>query len=307
MSVKPPILQSGDTIGIVTLGSSLEERTIDSRINTLRSMGFNILVGQYVYSYDGIVAATAQQRASDLMSMFENPRVKLILPSRGGTGVKDILPYIDYEIIQNNPKIVTGYSDITILLNILYQFSDLVTLQSLLLIDFRSDTPTYNYDQFFTATSNVLSSRVIQNPPGIPLVSRVQGNVTGPIVGGNLTSFVDTLGTPFEVNTKGKIFLLEEVHEPTDTIYRYLTQLLMAGKFQDCIGVVIGECTDCPISYGTSFGDLINNLIVPLGKPLMTNLSTAHGYYKAAIPIGATANLNTVNNTLTVTETTVRT
>jgi muramoyltetrapeptide carboxypeptidase len=307
MSVKPPMLQSGDTIGIVTLGSSLEERTIDSRINTLRSMGFNILVGQYVYSYDGIVAATAQQRASDLMSMFENPRVKLILPSRGGTGVKDILPYIDYEIIQNNPKIVTGYSDITILLNILYQFSDLVTLQSLLLIDFRSDTPTYNYDQFFTATSNVLSSRVIQNPPRIPLVSRVQGNVTGPIVGGNLTSFVDTLGTSFEVNTKGKILLLEEVHEPTDKVYRYLTQLLMAGKFQDCIGVIIGECTNCPISYRTSFGDLINTLIVPLGKPLMTNLSTAHGYYKEAIPIGATANLNTVNNTLTVTETTVRT
>lgn len=301
------MLQSGDTIGIVTLGSPLEKRTIDSRINTLRNMGFTILVGQYVYSYDGIVASTAQQRASDLMSMFENPSVKMILPSRGGTGVKDILPYIDYKIIQRNPKIVTGYSDITILLNILYQFSDLVTLQSLLLIDFRPDTPTYNYDQFFNATSNLLSSRVIQNPPGIPLVSRVQGNVTGPIVGGNLTSFVDTLGTSFEVDTKGKILLLEEVHEPTDKVYRYLTQLLMAGKFQDCIGVIIGECTNCPISYRTSFGDLINTLIVPLGKPLMTNLSTAHGYYKEAIPIGATANLNTFNNTLTLTETTVST
>jgi muramoyltetrapeptide carboxypeptidase len=305
MATKPPRLQRGDTVGIVTLGSPLSSSIIDSRVSTLENMGYKVVLGKYVYSYNGIVAATAQQRAADLMSMFENRNVKMIVPSRGGTGVKDILPHIDYTIIQNNPKIVTGYSDITILLNILYQFSDLITFQSLLLIDFNANTPAYNFNQFFAATSTLTSPRVIQNPPGMQLNSLIRGNVSGPLVGGNLTSLVDTLGTPFEVNTKGKILLIEETHEPIDKVYRYLTHLIMAGKIQDCIGVVMGQCTNCITSYDTTYDDLINGVIFPLGKPLMANLSTAHGYYKAAIPIGANVNLNTINNTLTVLEPTV--
>ncbi|NRF91299.1 LD-carboxypeptidase [Paenibacillus frigoriresistens] len=305
MAIRPPILQRGDTIGIVTLGSPLDATIIDERIKTLENMGFKVVIGKYAYAYGGIVASSAQQRAEDLMSMFQNPSVKMILPTRGGTGVKDILPYLNYTIIKNNPKIVTGYSDITILLNALYQFSDLITFQSLLLIDFSTSTPTYNFNQFYSATSTLSSPRVIQNPPGMQQTSLIEGNVRGPIVGGNLTSFVDTLGTPYEIDTTGKILVIEETHEATNVIYRYLTRLIMARKFQDCIGVVIGQCTNCTISYSTTYNDLIAGLIVPQGKPLMTNVSTAHGLYKAAIPIGANVNLDTYNNRLTVLEPTV--
>lgn len=305
MAIRPPILKKGDTIGIVTLGSPLEANVINARAETLKRMGFNILFGDYVYSRNGFLAGTDEQRASDLMKMFGNKQVNMILPSRGGVGVAGILPYLDYELIQKNPKIVTGYSDNTILLNVLYQKANLLTFQSLMLIDFRPDTPAYNFNQFFTATSSFAPYRLIQNPPDIPLISKVQGNVTGPLVGGNLTSFVGSLGTPFEIDTRGKILLLEDTHEPVNTIYRYINQLKLAGKFQDCIGIIMGECTGCPISYGKSYEDLINEFIVPLGKPLMTNLTTAHGLYKAAVPIGALVNLNTFNRTLTVLEPTV--
>lgn len=305
MAIRPPILQSGDTIGIVTLGSPLDASTIDARIGTLGDMGFNVVVGKYTYAYGGIVAATAAQRAEDLMSMFVNPNVSMILPTRGGTGVKDILPLLDYHLINSHPKIVTGYSDITILLNILFQFANLITFQSLLLIDFNSNTPAYNFDQFYAATSTLVSPRVIQNPPSMPLNGLVKGTVRGRIVGGNLTSFVGTLGTPFEVDTLGKIIVIEETHEPTNAIYRYLTQLILAGKFRDCVGIVMGQCTNCTTSYATSYNDLIAGIIAPLGKPLLTNFSTAHGLYKAAIPIGAMAELDTYANKLTVLEPTV--
>jgi muramoyltetrapeptide carboxypeptidase len=76
----------------------------------------------------------------------------------------------------------------------------------------------------------------------------------------------------------------------------------MAGKFRDCLGIITGECTVCLKAYGVSYQDLIDEFLVPLGKPLMTNLTTAHGLYKTAIPIGATVKLNTVANTLTVIE-----
>ncbi|MDH6670110.1 S66 peptidase family protein [Paenibacillus glucanolyticus] len=307
MPIRPPILQRGDTVGIVTLGSPLDANIINARIEYLRAMEFNVVLGQYVYAQNGFLAGTDEQRASDLMMMFQDDQVKMILPTRGGTGVAGILPYLDYQVIRNHPKILTGYSDITVLLNALHQFVDLITFHSLLLIDFKPETPSYNYDQFFAATSLYSLTRPILNPPEMPLISRVPGNVTGPLVGGNLTSFVDTLGTPFEIDTRGKIIVLEETHEPTNTVYRYLNDLKLAGKFRDCIGIITGECTGCQAAYGKSYEDVINEFIVPLGKPLITNLATGHGLYKAALPIGALVNLDSILNTITVVEPTIST
>ena len=305
MATRPPILRAGDTVGIVTLGSPPDAGTIDVGIQTLESMGFNVLVGENAYSNAGIVAASAMERASDLMNMFENPEVRAIIPTRGGTGVADIIPYLDYDVIRSNPKIITGYSDITILLNVLYQFADLITFHSLLLLNFRPSTPAYNFNQFFTATSTITAPRPLENPPGMPLISRIQGNVTGTIVGGNLASFVDTLGTPFEVDTKDRILFIEETHEAASRVYRMIAHLIHAGKFRDCAGIIMGECAGCYANYGKTYEDIINEVIVPLGKPLMTNLASGHGVYKMAIPIGAVTNLNTYDNTLTVLEPTV--
>lgn len=305
MAIRPPILQAGDTVGIVTLGSPRDAESIDTGIQTLQSMGFNVVVGEYVYSNVGIVAASPMERATDLMNMFENPNVRAIIPTRGGTGVSDIIPYLDYNIIRRNPKIITGYSDITILLNVLYTLANLITFHSLLLLDFRPTTPAYNFNQFFTATSTTISPRRLENPPGIPLISKIQGNVTGTIVGGNLTSLVDTLGTPFEVDTKGRILFIEETHEAASRVYRMIAHLIHSGKFRDCAGIIMGECAGCYANYGKSYDDIINEVIIPLGKPLMTNLASGHGTYKMAIPIGAITNLDTYNNTLTVMEPTV--
>ncbi|PIC69216.1 LD-carboxypeptidase [Sporosarcina sp. P16b] len=306
MATKPQQLKRGDTIGIVTLGSPLAATRITEGIRMLQSMGYKVVVGDHVYSANGFLAATPRQRASDLMKMFKNPEVKWILPTRGGVGVAGILPFLDFNVIKQNPKIVSGYSDITVLLNVLFEYADLISFQSLLLLDFNPGTPPYNFNQFFTATSNVRAPWQIMNPPGVPLIGLVPGNVTGPLVGGNLTSFVGTLGTSYEINTEGRILLLEETHEPINTVYRYVNHLAMAGKFDDCAGIIMGQCTNCESAYGKSYVDLINEFLVPLGKPLLTNLASAHSYYKATIPIGASVQMDTVNRTLTVMEPVVK-
>jgi muramoyltetrapeptide carboxypeptidase len=302
MAIKPPQLKAGDTIGIVTLGSPLSTTVINQSIATLENMGFSVIVGDHVYDSVGFLAGTPQQRAADLMKMFENKAVSCILPTRGGVGVAGILPFLDFSVITKNPKIVSGYSDITVLLNALYEYSNLITFQSLLLLDFNPQTPAYNFNQFFAATSALTAPWEINNPPEIPLVNKVAGDVTGPVVGGNLTSFVGSLGTPFEINTDGKILCLEETHEPINTVYRYLNHLKIAGKFDDCIGILMGECTNCEPAYGVTYNELIDEFLVPLGKPLMSNLATAHGRFKAAIPIGASVRMNVTERKLTVTE-----
>lgn len=305
MAARPPMLKTGDTFGIVTLGSPLDASVIDARIAFLKKFGFNVVLGDYVYASNGYLAGTDQQRASDLMHMYENPEVKAILPTRGGVGVEGILPYLDYDYIAQHPKIISGYSDITILLNVLSQFANQITSHSLLLIDFKDSTPEYNFEQYIMANATTISPRQIVNPPDMPMISRVPGNVTGPLVGGNLTSFVGSLGTPFDISTKGKILFLEEVHEPVNTVYRYINQLKIAGKFDECVGIIIGECSNCTDAYGKTYENLISEVMVPLGKPLLSNIASGHGTYKAALPIGAMVNLNTIENTLTVLEPTV--
>ncbi|OOM16737.1 putative murein peptide carboxypeptidase [Clostridium saccharobutylicum] len=80
MATKPQILHPGDTVGIVTLGSPLYENVINARIQTLQNFGLKVVLEKYVYSYNGYLGATEQQRASDLMDMFKNPDVKAIIP-----------------------------------------------------------------------------------------------------------------------------------------------------------------------------------------------------------------------------------
>lgn len=306
MAIKPLALQRGDTVGIVTLGSPLSAETINARVTFLRQMGLRVELGRHIYADEGFLAGPAEQRAEDLMAMFGNDRIRLILPVRGGVGVEGILPFLDFDYIRTHPKIVTGYSDITVLLNALTQFADLTTLHSLLLIDFRPNMPSYNFEQFFTATSVADAPRPLHNPLGLPLVSKVPGSVKGPLAGGNLTSLAGTLGTAFEIDTSGKILLLEETHEPVNTVYRYLEQLRLAGKFDDCVGILMGECTGCADAYSESYEDVINNYLVPLGKPLMSGLASGHGTYKAALPIGAVMTMDVNNRTLTLEEAAVR-
>ncbi|GGD82816.1 S66 peptidase family protein [Paenibacillus nasutitermitis] len=306
MTIRPFALQAGDTIGIVSLGSPLPENTINERIAYLKSMGLQVVLGRYVYTENGFLAGSDEQRAEDLMSMFVNPDVKMILPVRGGVGVEGILPYLDYALIHNHPKLISGYSDITVLLNALYQFAGIVTLHSLLLLDFKASTPPYNFEQFFTATSSLEAPRLLLNPPDMPLESKVAGNVTGPIVGGNLTSITGSLGTPYEIDTLGKILFIEETHEPVNKVYRYVEQMKLAGKFQDASAILMGQCTDCADAYGVSYAELIDEIIVPLGKPLIINLASGHGRYKAAVPIGVQANLNSFTATVTLLEPAVR-
>ncbi|MET0785652.1 MAG: LD-carboxypeptidase [Paenisporosarcina sp.] len=302
MPILPPQLRPGDTIGIVTLGSPLEASRINEGIATLESLGFKVIIGESTYASTGFLAGPPEDRAADLMRMFENEEVRCILPTRGGVGVAAILPYLNFPVIRDHPKIISGYSDITVLLNVLYEYADLLTFHSLLLLDFNNRTRAYNFNQFFGATSAVTAPWQILNPPGMPLVRKVSGIATGPVVGGNLTSFIDTIGTPYEINTEGKILLLEDTHEPINTVYRYINHLKLAGKLDDCIGILMGECFNCEPAYGVTYNELIDEILVPLGKPLISNLATGHGPLKAAIPIGARVTMNTENLTLTVLE-----
>lgn len=295
----PPCIQKGDTIGIVTLGSPSKDEEIKRGTAVLTEMGYKVHLGEHILSQE-FPAAPPKVRATDLMQMFLNPKVKMILGSRGGTGVADILVHLDYKQIKQNPKILAGYSDFSILLNAVNQQTGLITYNTPMLLDLHPETPEFTINQLIQAISTRNKPYTLTNPSQMPLVCKVKGKAVGPLVGGNLTSIIGSLGTPFEINTNGKILFLEEINEYSTQIYRLLTHLIHAGKFRDVSGIILGEFTKCPTEYDTPYEQIVEKLLVPLGKPLLMNLATGHGKYKATLPIGALVRLDTESGAITI-------
>jgi muramoyltetrapeptide carboxypeptidase len=121
------------------------------------------------------------------------------------------------------------------------------------------------------------------------------GKVRGVLCGGNLTLLAGALGTKWEIDTRGKLLLLEEIGEKTYRVDHMLTQLRLAGKFYDCAGVVLGDFTDCPIEYpdfGLELDEIFRDIIIPCGKPVISGVPAGHGSVKLTFPLGVTCEIS---------------
>jgi muramoyltetrapeptide carboxypeptidase len=135
------------------------------------------------------------------------------------------------------------------------------------------------------------------------------GTASGQLVGGNLTLIATTLGTPYEIETRGKILFIEDVDEQPYSLDRMLTQLRLAGKFEGVAGVIFGECADCkPRDYKPSFvspfsvGEVIDNILGGLKVPVLSGMTIGHTEDQLTLPLGVMATLDATNGTLDIKE-----
>lgn len=287
-------LRVGDTIGIIAPASVEETDKIKRGIEVIKNLGFNVKEGQYIYNNWGYFAGRDEERAYDLMNMFLDKDVHMILCVRGGYGAMRLLPYIDFEIIKKNPKIFSGYSDITVLLNTFSQETGLISFHGPMVTS--ELTEKYTIESFINTISNGYTSYTIKNPAHIPMEYYNGEEVMGNLVGGNLCLICSTLGTPYEIQTKNNILFIEEVGETPYKIDRMLTQLLLAGKLQQAKGIILGQFTSCEKeiydSCDFSLMEVLKDRIFSLKKPTMANFMAGHSYPKITLPIGAEVKLN---------------
>lgn len=283
-------LNYGDTIGLISPASPEDPSKIKGAIEFLRSQGFQVKEGKHLFDKWGYLAGQDKDRAKDLMDMFEDKEVDMILCMRGGYGSMRLLPYLDFDILRSNPKIFVGFSDITVLLNILASTCNLITFHGPMGTSDFTDTTTLS--NFITTLMNGNRPYKLLNPSNIFLTCNVNGKARGRIVGGNLSLIAATLGTPYEIHTSGNILFLEDIGEKPYSIDRLLTHLYLAGKLQQCSGFIIGQFTDCSLpNYERSLtvNEVILDRILSLNKPTLSNFMSGHDYPKLTLPIGAKA------------------
>ncbi len=312
-TIRPKALKPGDTIGIIAPASFVEKQAdVDEARTTIESLGFKTVFATHIMDRYGYLAGQDRDRAEDVNEMFRRDDVHGIIALRGGWGCLRMIEYLDYELIRRHPKVVMGYSDITTMLNAIYHRTGLITFHGPVAIStYNEYTNEYLKKAIFTPEPIGL---VAQPPQGeqenddTSIVSLGCGTGSGPLMGGNLSLIVTMLGTPFEIDMKGKVLFLEEVGEEPYRVDRMLTHLLVAGQLQKLAGLVIGKFTKCvprrvDPEYPSSFTveELFLDRIAPLKIPAISGVMIGHIKNKVTMPIGATAVVDADARTFTIT------
>ncbi|MGE7273335.1 S66 peptidase family protein [Brevibacillus panacihumi] len=302
--------RAGDTIGIIATSSPVDQELLPKAIAEVEALGYKVKVGETCkQSYGGYLAGTPEQRADGLNAMFADDEVDGILCLRGGYGAPQILPLLDYDCIAQNPKLFVGYSDITALHTVFGQNANLATLHGpMAASDLAHGLDDWSKSYLIRALSEPEPLGDLINPPGEEIVCMVEGCASGPVVGGNLTLVAALMGTPYQLDTRGKLLFLEEIDEEPYRVDRLLTQLALGGVFEDCAGVILGTWTNCEPKKreGFSVWDVVQNIVVPYEKPTIWNIQIGHGAVNMALPFGVEATLDATAGKLTIEESVTR-
>lgn len=299
----PKPLFPGARVALLAPASAVPEVKLQPALDYVRSLGLEPVVypSCYFKNRDGYMAATDAQRAKDINDAFADETIDGIWCIRGGYGAHRLQPLLDAERIRKNPKWFGGYSDVTALHIFLNQVCGMETYHSTM----PSTEP--NPDDF---TLGWLKkglfgglSGVLHYPEGQQPSTLVPGTASGVLCGGNLSLLAASLGTPWEIDTKGKILFLEDIGEKTYRVDSMLTQLRNAGKFEDCAGMILGAWTDCPPEYPDrtlELPEIFEQLIVPSGKPMIMDVACGHVLPTLTLPMGRMCTLDAGSCTITL-------
>jgi len=315
----PPALNPGDTIGLVAPSGVLHRKRIERAIERLEQAGFRIKTYGDIYRKRGYLAGDDATRAAELMAAFTDTDVRAIFPARGGYGVTRLLDRLDYDAIREQPKIVTGFSDITALHLALQRLCGWVTFHSPNPMDGLGTVDGLEglEEHFFWRALRAEQYRDdlgqprkpgygLIDPHGTVRLGRVRpGRAEGRITGGNLALIAATLGTPYEIETAGRLLFLEDTGEQPYRIDRYLSQLRLAGKLDVAAGIILGYFTDCQPATGKAslsleevLGDYLGHLDIPVAR----NFPAGHEVPNVTLPLGALARLDADRGSLELLE-----
>lgn len=302
--VFPKKLKCGDTIGLVAPASRISVKNLTKCVEAVEALGFKAVLGNSAdKSFMGYLSGDDDVRANDINEMFRRTDIDGIFCLRGGYGSCRLADKLDLEMIKRNPKVFVGYSDITILHLIFNQICNMVTYHGPMV----SSNMISKFDDYtrknFLDTLFMDEELEFQNPEGKEIDILSEGHAEGTLVGGNLCLLATSIGTPYEVDTKGKILFIEEVDEHTFRVDRFLQQLKHSGKLDAAKGIIIGSFTECePERKGdASLLEVFNDIIKPLNKPTVYGVECGHCFPTGSMPLGANCKLDAVNGRIVFT------
>lgn len=317
--LKAKRLSPGDTVALVSPASATFN-SVDLQIakESLEALGFKVKTGEHMLERHGYLAGEDKARAEDINKAFADTSVAAVHAIRGGWGSARVLPYLDYDTIRRNPKVLLGYSDITALHLAIHGKTGLITFHGPIglgrwdawSVDYykrvvmNGEQVTYKNKQGINADRNSLTQVEFRVQTITP------GKARGPLLGGNLTVLTTILGSPYLPDWDGAILFCEDVGEDYYRIDRMMTQLKLAGVLSKIKGFVFGGCSECGPGDG-NFGaltleEIFLDHIKPLGIPAWQGAMIGHAQPQWTLPVGAQVEIDASAGTIALLESAVR-
>lgn len=300
---KPNSLKQGDSVALIAPSSPVTDEKMEAAMKSIQFLGLHPVSFPSCFMKNGYLSGTDVARAKDVNDAFLDSSIRGIFCIRGGYGATRILPLLDYDNIRCNPKLFVGYSDITALHTVFNKLCGLITYHGPMPSRGYHIMDYFSLESFSAAVFHGSPPGKVVNPPGEDMETLCTGIARGQITGGNLSVMAATLGSQYEVDTKGKILFIEDVDELPYRIDRNLTALKLAGKLNDAAGIILGTFADMPEETGDpdrtlSLSQIFNQTIRPLGIPTINNFRSGHIYPQITLPMGMKAELNATDGTV---------
>jgi len=264
-----------------------KKRDFTSGIKQLAEAGFHVINPEFPKELPA-----PREKAKQIHTAFSDPDVDMILALRGGYSAMKTLPFIDFELIRKNPKIIAGFSDLSALLNPITERTGLVTLHAPMVINL--DTPTaFTLKSLENAVKGYPEKNLLK---GAPCKVYNPGFAAGVLKGGNLITLTALIDTDWEIDTVGTILFLEDVDEKLHQVDRYLTQWILAGKFKGIKALILGDFRG--LKSKQVYDILVSQM--ELDFPVVHCPCIGHVENKITLPIGAEVELHTDRKQLVI-------
>ncbi|PZG52721.1 LD-carboxypeptidase [Listeria ivanovii] len=312
-----PKLKQGDEIRIVAPSQSmhiLTKEQVDLAVKRLNEMGFKVSFGEHVLETDCMMSSSIHSRVTDIHEAFNDTNVKAILTVIGGVNSNQLLPYLDYDLIAENPKILCGLSDITALATAIYTQTELVTYSGPHFSTFSMERGVEFIQESFQACLTQKEEYVLKESPvwsddpwyldqqnrnfipnsGLSVVH--PGEAEGILIGGNLCTLNLLQGTEFMPNLKDAILFLEDDELITATLFdRDLESLLSQPGANEIKGLVIGRFQNQSAVTEEELNFIIKTKTALQEIPVITGADFGHTQPIATFPIGGKVHIDTNN------------
>ncbi len=286
---QPPFLKRNDRVAIVATAKNFDPQELAFGIDTLKSWGLEVVLGNNIYNKFHQFAGNDQERLSDLQAALNDPTIKAIFCARGGYGTARIIDKVNFAHFVLNPKWVIGFSDITVLH---------CHLNNLGFQTIHATMPSLFGRQGYEKSVESLRTLLFGNPGSIEIPkSRLQrsGMAEGLIVGGNLTILHTLIGTPSEVNFENKILFIEDISENLYHHDRMMFHFKRTGKLKNLAGLVVGHFTDMndnDVAFGKDAYQIIAETVSDYSYPVAYNFPVGHEAINLPVICGKMAKLN---------------
>lgn len=278
------ILNYGDNVGIVACSNGLDEsnKVKMKRLEiALNSFGLKVEFSDKIYKRFSVFNGTGKERAEALMNFFKKSSIKAIFDVSGGDLANEILAYLDFDIIKDNPKPFFGYSDLSVVINSLYSKANMTTYlyQIRNLVESNTDLQINEFKSTFMGEGNELLTFDYE---------WIQGNnMEGIVVGGNIRCLLKLSGTEFMPDFKDKIMFLEGLSGDVPKMVTYLTQYKLLGVFKKVKGLILGSFTEMEReNYYPSIVEIVKEVIDDPSIPIIKTNEIGHGKESKCIIIG---------------------